>query len=242
MILFSLLSFVFAQTADEIINTIQEQQTWSQSLLEIDLTIDRDDKKDKQYQLLTHLKKEQQALYTHTEFLQPTEVAGTKIIAINFPEKPDQLHLFMPALGRVNTLSSKARKHTFMGSDLSFEDLDISNYDGTHSILSEDATSWTIQTLGKEHPTYSKWISIINKANHQPTQIQFFDKKDTLLKTMTLTGEATQENPFPAKVDVIDPQRKSHTVFLIKNRSSEISEIPLSLFQKESLAKTKEQK
>ena len=240
MIFFSLLSFVFAQTADEIINKVQEQQAWSESLLEIDLKIDRNGKKDKQYQLLTHLKKEQKTLYTHTEFLQPREVAGTKVIAIDFSEKPDQLHLFMPTLGRINTLSTKAKKHTFMGSDLSFEDLDISNYDGAHSILSQDTASWTIQTLGKKHPTYSKWISIINKVDHQPTEIQFFDKKDILIKTMTLTGEASQGNPFPTKVDVVDQQHKSHTTFMIKNRSSEISEIPLSLFQKESLIKTKE--
>ena len=39
----------------------------------------------------------------------PTEVAGTKVIAIDYPDKPDQLHLFMPALGRVNTLNSSAK-------------------------------------------------------------------------------------------------------------------------------------
>lgn len=242
MIFFTLLSTAFAQTAGDIVTKVQDQQQWSHSILEIELDIERKGKKDKHYQLRTHLLKDQEILYSHTEFLTPTDVAGTKIIAIDYPDKPDQLHLFMPALGRVNTLNASSKKRAFMGSDLSFEDLDISNYDGTHSILSEDEQTWTIQTIGKDHPSYSKWIAIITKSGYQPTQIEFFDKKDKLLKTMTIEGKTTPENPFPSKVDVIDQQNMSHTIFQIKNYDTETDEIPLTLFQKESLVPKMEKK
>lgn len=241
MIFFTLLSTALAQTADEIMQNIQAQQQWTQSILEIDLNIERDGKKEKQYQLKTHLRKEQDTLYTHTEFLAPTEVAGTKIIAIDFPEKPDLLHLFMPALGRVNTLNASGKKHAFMGSDLSFEDLEISNYDGAHSILSEDEKNWTIQTMGKNHPSYSKWVTVVEKSSYQLSSIDFFDKKDKLLKTMTIIEKTQALAPFPSKVEVIDRQNHSHTTFQIKNQSLEAVEIPLTLFEKEALIPKKEE-
>ena len=49
----------------------------------------------------------------------PTEVAGTKVIAIDYPDKPDQPSVYA-ALGR--KYFKPPLNVAFMGSDLSFED------------------------------------------------------------------------------------------------------------------------
>ena len=59
---------------------------------------------------------------------------------------------------------------------------------------------------------------------------------------MTIEGETTSENPFPTKVNVIDQQNKSQTIFVIKEQLSNKDEVPLTLFQKEALLPVKEQK
>lgn len=66
-------------------------------------------------------------------FLSPPEVKGTSFLAFNHKGKPADQWLYLPELQRVRQITSNTRTQSFVGTDLSYRDLDI---------LTE-MTSWT---------------------------------------------------------------------------------------------------
>jgi outer membrane lipoprotein-sorting protein len=66
-------------------------------------------------------------------FLTPPEVKGTSFLAFNHKGKPADQWLYLPELQRVRQITANTRTQSFVGTDLTYRDLDI---------LTE-MTSWT---------------------------------------------------------------------------------------------------
>ena len=59
------------------------------------------------------------------EFTGPADVAGTKFLITEPKEGADEQLLYLPAFDKVQKISGSSRKGAFMGSDFSYEDLDL---------------------------------------------------------------------------------------------------------------------
>jgi hypothetical protein len=98
-------------------------------------------------------------------FTYPNDIRNTAFLVWEHPGADDERFLYLPALGRVRRIAGQEKDESFVGSDLSYEDIggrDISDY--TYAFTS-DATSWTAPD-GTRHPA---WL-LESKAKDQNAQ------------------------------------------------------------------------
>jgi hypothetical protein len=86
-------------------------------------------------------------------FTYPNDIRNTAFLVWEHPGADDERFLYLPALGRVRRIAGQEKDESFVGSDLSYEDIggrDISDY--TYAFTTE-ATSWTAPD-GTRHPAW----------------------------------------------------------------------------------------
>jgi len=91
---------------------------------------------------------------TLVRFLYPNDIKNTSLLVWEHPDSDDERFLFLPALGRVRRIAGEEKQESFVGSDLSYEDIggrDIAEY--TYAFAGEDAT-WTAPD-GSRHPAWA---------------------------------------------------------------------------------------
>ena len=66
---------------------------------------------------------------TFMKFIEPADVKDTKFLTIAHNKSDDEQRLFLPALGKVRRISSSTKNEKFMGSDLTYYDLEDYEYE-----------------------------------------------------------------------------------------------------------------
>ena len=87
-------------------------------------------------------------------FLSPNDIKGTALLVWEHPNADDERFLYLPAIGRVRRIAGDEKQQSFVGSDLSYEDIggrDIADY--TYAFAGENAT-WTA-TDGSKMPAWA---------------------------------------------------------------------------------------
>ncbi len=90
---------------------------------------------------------------TLVRFTYPNDIRGTSFLVWEHPGADDERFLYLPALGRVRRIAGEEKQESFVGSDLSYEDIggrDVADY--TYAFADEDA-SWTGPD-GAKHPAW----------------------------------------------------------------------------------------
>ena len=127
-------------------------------------------------------------------FDKPADVKGTAFLTFSHAIKPDEQWLYLPALKRVKRINSKNKSGPFMGSEFAYEDIasqEVEKY--TYKYLRDETLngidSFVIERYpAYEHSGYTRTVAWINKAEYRPEKIVFYDRKNTLLKTLTYDG------------------------------------------------------
>ena len=91
---------------------------------------------------------------TLVRFLYPNDIKNTGLLVWEHPDSDDERFLFLPALRRVRRIAGEERQESFVGSDLSYEDIggrDVADYD--YAFADENAT-WTAPD-GSRHPVWA---------------------------------------------------------------------------------------
>jgi hypothetical protein len=119
------------------------------------------------------------------KFTYPADIAGTQLLLIDHPDTVDEQLLYLPAIKRTNRISGKARKGSFMGSDFTYEDMEMSDPpDATHKVISEEGGVWIIDTEPGADSSYSRIVTHVTKADFIPRKIEFFDQDGDPLKVL----------------------------------------------------------
>ena len=124
----------------------------------------------------------------------PRDVAGTALLSHTKILEPDDQWLFLPALKRVKRISSANKSGPFVGSEFAYEDLvsqEVDKYE--YTFLREEACGDLECLVVERRPLYensgyTKHIVWWDKAEYRIQRIDFYDRKDTLLKTLTYHG------------------------------------------------------
>ena len=86
-------------------------------------------------------------------FTYPNDIRNTALLVWEHPDAEDERFLFLPALGRVRRITGAEKQESFVGSDLSYEDIGGRNVaDYTYQFVEEDAT-W-VAPDGAYHPAW----------------------------------------------------------------------------------------
>ena len=70
-------------------------------------------------------RRETDKVSSYIEVKSPSDVAGVKLLMIDHESATDEQLTYLPQFKRVNRISGSSRKGAFIGSDFSYEDLDI---------------------------------------------------------------------------------------------------------------------
>lgn len=123
-------------------------------------------------------------------FDKPADVRGTSFLSHTHVIKADDQWLYLPALKRVKRISSSNKSGPFMGSEFSYEDLSSQEVDKyTHKFIADEELNGRAVFKLEQVPTYAKsgytkrtiWV---DKEYYYPVKIEFYDRKDALLKTL----------------------------------------------------------
>jgi outer membrane lipoprotein-sorting protein len=128
-------------------------------------------------------------------FKEPRDVFGTAMLTFTHGLDPDDQWLYLPALKRVKRISSKNRSGPFMGSEFAFEDLgsqELEKY--AYKYLRDEGCGEGLECyVSERYPQYensgySRQITWIDKVEYRPIKIEFYDRKDSLLKTLEFSA------------------------------------------------------
>lgn len=126
-------------------------------------------------------------------FTTPRDIAGTALLSHAQILEADNQWLFLPALKRVKRISSRNKSGPFVGSEFAFEDFtaqELNKFD--YNWIKEEACGDLIcdvleRTPRYEHSGYTKQIAWIDQTDHQVRRVDFYDRANAHLKTLTLS-------------------------------------------------------
>lgn len=127
-------------------------------------------------------------------FDQPADIKGTAFLTFSHALEPDEQWLYLPSLKRVKRINSKNKSGPFMGSEFAYEDIasqEVAKY--SYKYLRDETLNgidcYVIERYpAYEHSGYTRQVGWINKAEYRPEKIVFYDRKNSLLKTLTYSG------------------------------------------------------
>ena len=154
-----------------------------------------------------------------TVFDSPRDVKGTAFLSFTHAAKPDDQWLYLPALKRVKRISSANKSGPFMGSEFAYEDLASQEVDKYRYKWLRDETLDGRRTMVLErypeypHSGYTRQIAWIDAEMWQLVKVEFYDRKDALLKTLTMQDFQRYADRFwrPGRMRVVNHQTGKST-------------------------------
>jgi len=137
-----------------------------------------------------------------TIFNKPRDVKGTSFLSFSHPVGNDDQWLYLPSLKRVKRISSRNKSGPFMGSEFSFEDLSSFELDKyRYNYLGDEQINGIDSFMVEQFPTdensgYTRRIVWLDKTEYRVQKIDFYDRKNSLLKTLSYKNYQQYLNKF----------------------------------------------
>lgn len=154
-----------------------------------------------------------------TIFDEPADIKGTAFLSFTHILEADDQWLYLPALKRVKRISSKNKSGPFMGSEFAFEDLssrEVAKY--TYLYIRDEAVDGDDAFVIELKPTYkysgyTRSLIWLSKEKYQPLKAEYYDRKNSLLKTMLATGYKQYSGKYwrPSMMLMVNHQTKKET-------------------------------
>lgn len=127
-------------------------------------------------------------------FDEPRDVAGTALLTYTHKVGDDDQWLYLPALKRVKRIASRNKSGPFMGSEFAYEDLtsqEVEKY--TYRYVEDTILDGQPMFLVERYPVdensgYSRQLVWTDQAEYRPMKIEYYDRKNALLKTLVFRG------------------------------------------------------
>lgn len=124
-------------------------------------------------------------------FKQPRDVKGTAFLTFTHPTGADDQWLYLPAIKRVKRINSRNKSGPFMGSEFAYEDFssfEVEKY--TYKFLREEDCGEHVCNVLEQYPVdnnsgYTRLISWVDNTERRVWKIEYYDRKNNLLKTLT---------------------------------------------------------
>ena len=174
-------------------------------------------------------------------FVEPKDDKGVAFLKIEHDDKDDELRMWLPAFKKVRRISAKKKGDSFMGSDLSYEDLSSRDLDeneykrlGDEEVDEVDCYVLEISPKKEAKSSYSKHISWITKEGLYGVKENSFDKRGELKKRKVFNFQKLKDYHVIERVFVEDIQ-KNHTTEVTFSEVKVDSGIDKKLFQEKNL-------
>jgi hypothetical protein len=234
LVLMALIAPSNAETADEVIAKARAANQVQSSIESMRMTIVPKSGTPRVLEAELRTKREGEANKSYLKILSPSTEAGTQLLQIDNPTGNDEQMLYLPAFKRVNLISGSARKGAFLGSDFTYEDLDIrESIEGTNTMVSDTADAWTIDTAMTDS-SYSKVRATIGKTDLVVRKVEFY-KADKVVKVLEVKRtEKDGTHTIPVESEMSDVTRGTKTKLEITAHKLNVTdaELPAETFTK----------
>lgn len=126
-------------------------------------------------------------------FDQPRDIRGTALLSHAHVLEPDDQWLFLPALKRVKRINSNNKSGPFMGSEFAYEDFSSSglrkfDYKWVRDERCGKRQCSVLERYPRyENSGYSRQLVWIDQEDLQEQRLEYYDRRNSLLKTLTLS-------------------------------------------------------
>lgn len=190
-------SSVLAETAEEkglaiAVESDKRNIGWGDSKVDMEMTLrNRHGKESKRVMRSMALEVADDGDKSIIVFDRPKDVKGTALLTWSHKEGSDDQWLYLPALKRVKRIASNNKSGPFMGSEFAYEDLssqEVEKY--TYKYLRDDTLDGEEVFVYERYPVddksgYTRQVAWVDKAEYRAKKIEFYDRKKSLLKTLT---------------------------------------------------------
>jgi hypothetical protein len=162
---------------------------------------------------------------TLTVFDSPKDVQGTALLTWSHKTADDDVWLYLPSLSRVKRIASNNKSGAFMGSEFAFEDLSSQEVEKfRYRYLKDDKFDGQACTVVEQLPTYAnsgytRQIVWRDKAEYRIQKIDYYDRRNELLKTQRILDYKRYLNRFwfANRYEMVNHKTGRSTTMLIKN-------------------------
>ena len=146
------------------------------------------------------------------KFLSPTDVRGVGFLVL----AQDKMYLYLPAFHRIRRIASHSKKESFMGSDLSFSDMETKRLceDYEARLLKEDSDNYFLELIrrpGSEKP-YSRIMMTVEKSSNVPIYMESFDEGNNLWKVWKMTPYKSGKYHTVSRMEVEEKKKEHVTI------------------------------
>lgn len=174
-------------------------------------------------------------------FLSPPDDKGVAFLKIEHPGRDDEMRLWLPAFNKVRLITAKAKADSFMGSDISYEDMttrELEEY--TYKLLGEEKADgrdcYVLESTPKPeiNSAYSKVVSWVTKDDFSVVKEDFYDRSGTLKKKKTVKLQSIKGYTVSLEIYVEDIQKAHSTVLRFEETELDTG-VGDELFQEKNL-------
>ena len=222
LILLLLASMLFTMTGEEL--SILMDNRKSPDDISSDMNMEITNKKGRKRSLKVKSISKDNSKKQILWFLSPADDKGIAYLKIEHENKDDEIRLWLPAFKKIRRISAKKKADSFMGSDLSYEDMTsrpINDY--KFNIIKEELIDNNECYILKSEPRkgikseYSKHLTWVTKDKYLPLKEESYDNENKLLKAKIFKYIDLNSFELVSEIFVENIQKKTNTLLKLSN-------------------------
>ncbi len=157
-------------------------------------------------------------------FLSPADDRGVAFLKIEYEGRDDEMRMWLPGFKRMRRISSSKKGESFMGSDLSYEDMTTRALDEyTYELIREDTMGgepvWILESTPRPElrSSYSRIVSWVRQSDIFVPREEFYDRAGNLLKVRTMEMKEVKGYTIPVRMFVENVQKEHTTELIFEN-------------------------
>lgn len=154
------------------------------------------------------------------QFTEPADIRGTAFLLLDDQESnQEDMYLYLPALGGVRKISGSQKNGSFVGSDLTYNDIGIfsganfsDNYKAEITAEAEKIVELHLEIIDPDID-YSYGKMWVRKDLWLGEKIEYYDQNQELIKIINLSNfDEIDGNRLARKIEVKNVQKGSRTI------------------------------
>jgi len=157
------------------------------------------------------------------QFTEPADIKGTSFLLLDNQENnQEDMYLYLPALGGVRKISGSQKNGSFVGSDLTYNDIGIfsganftDNYQAEVTEEAEEIIELHLEIIDPDID-YSYGRMWVRKDLWLAQKIEYYDQQEELIKAINLSDfDEIDGNRLARRIEVENVQKGSRTILKI---------------------------
>jgi hypothetical protein len=154
------------------------------------------------------------------QFTEPADIRGTAFLLLDDQNNnQEDMYLYLPALGAVRKISGSQKNGSFVGSDLTYNDISIfsganftDNYQAEITAEKEEIIELHLEIIDPDID-YSYGRMWVRKDLWLAEKIEYYDQYEELIKVINLSNfDEIDGNRLARRIEVENVQKGSRTV------------------------------